>query len=48
MLGLHRYNDTFRRRLGMSGKLALVVSATIGSFALVSERVLFQARDDPR
>lgn len=47
VLTAHKYNQTFRTRLGLSGKLALVVMTALGSFTLESEQAVTAAARDP-
>lgn len=47
VLVANKYSPMFRRSLGVSGKLALVVTPTAGAFFLMSELALFDAKRDP-
>ena len=45
--GLNEFSTTFRRALGVSGKMALVVTPTAGAFFLKSHMTIADARADP-
>lgn len=45
--GLHTYNPTFRTRLGISGKVALVTMSALGAFSFQSENKLLHGARNP-
>lgn len=47
VLALNRFSSGFRGALGLSGKLALVVTPTLGMFILKSHQTVADARADP-
>ncbi|GAB9467055.1 Ubiquinone biosynthesis protein coq7 [Globisporangium polare] len=48
VLAAHHYSPTFRKRLGVSGKWALVVSSFLGSFTIVSEKRMLAGTRNPQ
>ena len=47
VLGANKYSSGFRKYLGVSGKVALVVTPTFGAYMLISELTLFDAKRNP-
>lgn len=48
VLSAHHYWPTFRKRLGVSGKWALVVSSFLGTFTIVAEKRMLAGTRNPQ
>uniref|UniRef100_K3XB89 HIG1 domain-containing protein n=1 Tax=Globisporangium ultimum (strain ATCC 200006 / CBS 805.95 / DAOM BR144) TaxID=431595 RepID=K3XB89_GLOUD len=48
VLAANHYSPTFRKRLGISGKWALVVSSFLGSFTITSEKLMLAGTRNPQ